>query len=176
MKKKRKARVTLVIVLVVLFGGIISRRIFFVPKFSDEKLFTLRIYKPWNYESLHYTVLCDGTLIVQHRELELGREKLSEEKMKKIRKMFKPAKVYNMFRGIEASMTDGVSKYIILYDQNNKEIEVGGYMLKGSAIPVLFDSLYKLLSDDYTQMWDDRLQDCIRNNKDFREEIQKNNW
>jgi len=176
MKKKRKIFVAVAVFLLLVVGGILLRKIVMTPKFSDEKLFSLRIYEPWDYESLHYTVLCDGTLIVEAKGLELGREQLSEEKMQEIHKMFNPAKVYNMFPGVEGTMTDGISKYIILYDRNNKEIKVGGYMLVGSQIPELFGSLYGLLSDDYTQMWDDRLQDCIKNNKNFREELKKNNW
>lgn len=176
MKKKRKTQIFVgIVLLLVVFGvgGLIFKYIFITPKFSDEKLFSLKIYEPWIYESLHYTVLSDGTLIVQYYDTELGREQLSEEKMNEINKTFNATKVYNMFPGVEGNMTDGVTKYIILYDENNNEIKVGGYMISGSKIPYLFDTLYDMLEDDYTRMWDARLQECVQNGSNFNEEIVK---
>ena len=72
-----------------------------LPEFSDETMFTLRIYQPWFYESLHYTLQSDGTLIVLYYDTELGRETLSDERMKKIKKIFSPEKVYKMNVGKE---------------------------------------------------------------------------
>ncbi|MBP5191709.1 MAG: hypothetical protein J6Z74_00020, partial [Eubacterium sp.] len=43
-------------------------------KFSEDTMFSLRVYEPWMYESLHYTLMSDGTLIVLYYDTELGRE------------------------------------------------------------------------------------------------------
>lgn len=174
MKKKKALKIIsgFLLVSVVLFiGGYLLKYFFMTPKFSEEKLFSLKIYEPWIYESLHYTLLCDGTLIVQYFDEEIGREQLPEEKMEEIKKEFDARRVYNMFQGVEGDMTDGVSKYIVLYDENNNEIKLGGYMISWSELPYLFDTLYYMLEDDYTKMWDDRLQDCVKNGKNFREEF-----
>ena len=141
-----------------------------IPQFSENTMFTLRIYEPWIYESLHYTVQNDGTLIVLYYSTELGREKLSDEKMKEIRKVFSPEKVYTMDIGKEDDMTDGVQRYIILYDSEDNEIQIGGYELKGGDhFNRYFDRLYELVQDDYTKQWSDKLDECIRDNTTFAE-------
>ncbi len=133
------------------------------PGFSEDTMFSLRIYQPWFYESLHYTLQTDGTLIVQYYDTELGREKLSDEKMEEIRKVFSPEKVYSMNVGREDDRTDGTSRYIILYDHDGNEIEIGGYELKGGDhFNRYFYKLYALLEDDYTKQWSDKLDECMR--------------
>jgi hypothetical protein len=44
----------------------------------------------------------------------------------RIRKVFSPEKVYTMDIGKEDDMTDGVQRYIILYDYEDNEIQIGG--------------------------------------------------
>ncbi len=141
-----------------------------LPEFSDETMFTLRIYQPWFYESLHYTLQSDGTLIVLYYDTELGRETLSDERMKKIKKIFSPEKVYKMNVGKEDERTDGTSRYIILYDSNGNEIEIGGYELKGGAgFNSYFYDLYALMEDDYTKQFSDILDECNRECTTYRD-------
>ena len=143
-----------------LFSSIINRN---TPGFSEDTMFSLRIYEPWFYESLHYTLQTDGTLIVQYYDTELGREKLSDEKMEEIRKVFSPEKVYSMNVGREDDRTDGTRRYIILYDHDGNEIEIGGYeLIGGDHFNSYFDKLYALLEDDYTKQWSDKLDECMR--------------
>ena len=85
-------------VLLTFFTGCAKKEI---PEFSDDTMFTLRISQPWYFESLHYTLKSDGTLIVLYHDLELGQETLSNERMNKIKKVFSPEKVYNMNIGKE---------------------------------------------------------------------------
>ena len=139
-----------------------------IPEFSDNTMFTLRVYEPWIYESLHYTLQNDGTLIVLYYSTELGRETLSEEKMEEIRKVFSPEKVYSMDIGREDDRTDGTSRYIILYDSDENEISIGGYELKGGDhFNKYFDKLYELVQDDYTKQWTDMMDECIRDGVTF---------
>ena len=139
-------------------------------EFSENTLFTLRVYEPWIYESLHYTLQNDGTLIVLYYSTELGREKLSEEKMKQIRKVFSPEKVYSMNIGKEDDRTDGTSRYIVLYDSDENQIEIGGYELKGGDhFNSYFDKLYELVQDDFTKQWSDKVDECIRDNTTYGE-------
>lgn len=141
-----------------------------LPEFSDETMFTLRIYQPWFYESLHYTLQSDGTLIVLYYDTELGRETLSDERMKKIKKIFSPEKVYKMNVGKEDERTDGTSRYIILYDSNGNEIEIGGYELKGGdRFNSYFYDLYALMEDDYTKQFSDILDECNRECTTYRD-------
>ncbi len=95
------------------------------PVFSENTMFSLRIYEPWFYEYLHFTLESDGTLIVQYYDTELGRKQLSDERMEEIRKVFSPEKVNSMDVGRENDMTDGVSRYIILYDHNGNCYQAG---------------------------------------------------
>lgn len=140
------------------------------PEFSENTMFTLRIYEPWIYESLHYTLQNDGTLIVLYFNTELGREKISDEKMEEIRKVFSPEKVYSMDIGKEDDITDGTQRYIILYDHDENEIEIGGYELRGGDdFNGYFDKLYQLVQDDYTKQWSDKLDECIRDGKTFKD-------
>ena len=133
------------------------------PVFSEDTMFSLRIYEPWFYESLHFTLENNGTLIVQYYDTELGREQLSDERMEEIRKVFSPEKVYSMDVGREDNMTDGIRRYIILYDHEGNEIEIGGYELEGGDhFNRYFDKLYALLEDDYTKQWSDKLDECMR--------------
>lgn len=139
-------------------------------EFSENTMFTLRVYEPWIYESLHYTLQNDGTLIVLYYSTELGREKLSEEKMKQIRKVFSPEKVYSMNIGKEDDRTDGTSRYIVLYDSDENQIEIGGYELKGGDhFNSYFDKLYELVQDDFTKQWSDKVDECIRDNTTYGE-------
>ncbi|MBO4346380.1 MAG: hypothetical protein J5840_01930 [Lachnospiraceae bacterium] len=141
-----------------------------LPEFSDETMFTLRIYQPWFYESLHYTLQSDGTLIVLYYDTELGRETLSDERMKKIKKVFSPEKVYKMNVGKEDERTDGTSRYIILYDSNGNEIKIGGYELKGGdRFNSYFYDLYALMEDDYTKQFSDILDECNRECTTYRD-------
>ena len=140
------------------------------PEFSRDTMFSLRIYEPWFYESLHYTLKNDGTLIVQYFNTELGREKLSDEKMEKIREIFSPEKVWSMDIGEEDDMTDGVRRYIVLYDSGENEIEIGGYELRGGdGFNSYFSHLYKLVQDDYTKQWSDLLDECARDQTTYGE-------
>ena len=124
-------------------------------------MFSLRIYEPWFYESLHFTLESDGTLIVQYYDTELGREQLSDERMEEIRKVFSPEKVYSMDVGREDNRTDGTSRYIILYDHEGNEIEIGGYeLIGGDNFNRYFNKLYSLLEDDYTKQWSDKIEEC----------------
>jgi hypothetical protein len=133
-----------------------------VNEFSENTMFTLRVYEPWIYESLHYTLQTDGTLIVLYYNTELGREQLSDERMEEIRKVFSPEKVYSMNVGRENDRTDGTSRYIILYDSEENEISIGGYELEGGDhFNRYFDKLYALLEDDYTKQWSDKIDECI---------------
>ena len=146
------------------------------PGFSEKTMFSLRIYQPWIYESLHYTLENDGTLIVQYFNTELGREKLSDEKMKKIRKVFSPKKVYSMDVGIENDRTDGTRRYIVLYDADGNEIEIGGYELEGGDnFNRYFYELYDLVQDDYTKQWSDKLDECKRDGTTYGERYLKQN-
>ena len=145
-----------------------------VSVFSENTMFSLRIYEPWIYESLHYTLKSDGTLIVQYYNTELGREKLSEEKMKAIRKIFSPEKVSSMNIGKENDRTDGTSRYIILYDADENEIKIGGYELEGGDhFNKYFNDLYELLQDDYTKQWSDKLDECIQDDTTYGERYLK---
>ena len=133
------------------------------PVFSEDTMFSLRIYEPWFYESLHFTLESDGTLIVQYYDTELGREQLSDERMEEIRKVFSPEKVYSMDVGREDNMTDGIRRYIILYDHEGNEIEIGGYeLIGGDNFNSYFNKLYSLLEDDYTKQWSDKIEECER--------------
>ncbi len=141
-----------------------------VPEFSENTMFTLRIYEPWFYESLHYTLLNDGTLIVLYYDTELGREKLSDEKMEEIRNFFSPESVYTMDVGKEADRTDGTQRYIILYDSDENEIKVGGYELEGGDdFDGYFHILYHMLEDDYTKQWSDKLDECMQDSTTYGE-------
>ena len=134
-----------------------------VTEFSENTMFTLRVYEPWIYESLHYTLQTDGTLIVLYYNTELGREQLSDEKMEEIRKVFTPEKVYSMNVGKENDRTDGTSRYIILYDSDENEISIGGYELEGGDhFNRYFNKLYALMQDDFTKQWSDKIDECIR--------------
>ena len=144
-------------------------------EFSDEIMFSLRIYEPWIYESLHYTLLSDGTLIVKYYDTELGRETISSDRMDKINKIFSPEKVYNMNVGKEGDFTDGVSTYIVLYDKNGDEIEVGGYEVSSRKFNKLFNDLYALCEDDYTKQFSDLLDECNREGTTYRDKYLKNN-
>ncbi|MCR5251882.1 MAG: hypothetical protein K6E50_14880 [Lachnospiraceae bacterium] len=140
------------------------------PQFSDETMFTLRISEPWFYESLHYTLKSDGTLIVLYYNDELGREQLSEERMEEIRKVFSPEKVYNMDIGKEDEMSDGVSRYIILYDKDGIEMDIGGYELRGGDnFNRYFQKLYDLMEDDYTEQFAEKLRECAAECVTYRE-------
>ena len=133
-----------------------------IPQFSDEIMFTLKRREPWIYESLEFTLMCDGTLLVQYRGKELGREQLSDERMKEINKVFNPKKVYTMNVGREDDMTDGTSRYIYLYDAEGNQIEIGGYELKGGDnFNRYFEKLYTLCEDDYTKQYSDLLLECM---------------
>ena len=134
-----------------------------IPQFSDETMFTLKTREPWIYESLEFTLMCDGTLLVQYRGRELGREQLSEERMAEINKVFNPKKVYTMNVGKEnENMTDGTARYIYLYDAEGNQIEIGGYELKGGDnFNRYFDKLYALCEDDYTKQFSDLLLECM---------------
>ena len=132
-------------------------------KFSEDTMFSLRVYEPWMYESLHFTLMSDGTLIVLYYDTELGREHLSDERMNAIREFFSPEKVYDMDIGIEDTRTDGISNYIILYDADGNEIEAGGYeLVGGDDFNGYFNTLYRMLEDDYTKQFSDKLDECAR--------------
>ena len=134
-----------------------------LPEFSENTMFTLRVYQPWFYESLHYTLLNDGTLIVLYYDTELGREQLSDDRMEEIRSFFSPEMVYTMDVGKEADRTDGTQRYIILYDSDENEIKVGGYELEGGEdFNGYFHVLYQMLEDDYTKQWSDKLDECMQ--------------
>ena len=134
-----------------------------MPVFSEDTMFSLRIYEPWFYESLHFTLESDGTLIVQYYDTELGREQLSDERMEEIREIFSPEKVYSMDVGREDNRTDGISRYIILYDYEGNEIEIGGYeLIGGDHFNRYFNKIYALLEDDYTKQWSDKIEECER--------------
>ena len=142
----------------------------YLPQFSEETMFTLKVSEPWIYESLGYTLKSDGTLIVLYRGNELGREQLSEERMSKIRKLFSPAKVYRMNVGKEDERTDGTSRYIILYDADGEEISIGGYELRGGdGFNRYFDKLYALCEDDYTKQFSDLLRECAGEGTTYQE-------
>lgn len=134
-----------------------------MPRFSDEIMFTLKRREPWIYESLEFTLMFDGTLLVQYRGKELGREQLSDERMAEINKVFNQRKVYTMNVGKENEhMTDGVSRYIILYGHDGSEFQIGGYELKGGAgFNQYFEKLYSLCEDDYTKQYSDLLLECM---------------
>jgi len=141
-----------------------------MPEFSDETMFTLKVSEPWIYESLGYTLKSDGTLIVLYRGNELGREQLSDERMSEIRKQFSPGKVYSMNVGKEDNMTDGTSRYIILYDSNENEIMIGGYELRGGdRFNSYFAKLYALCEDDYTKQFSDLLLECMSEGTTYQE-------
>jgi hypothetical protein len=141
-----------------------------MPEFSDETMFTLKVSEPWIYESLGYTLKSDGTLIVLYRGNELGREQLSDERMSEIRKFFSPGKVYSMNVGKEDDMTDGTSRYIILYDSNENEITIGGYELRGGdRFNSYFAKLYALCEDDYTKQFSDLLLECMSEGTTYQE-------
>ena len=141
------------------------------PQFSGETMFTLKVSEPWIYESLGYTLKSDGTLIVLYRGNEIGREQLSEERINEIRKLFSPSKVYNMNVGKEdENMTDGTSRYIILYDADGNEIMIGGYELRGGAgFNSYFAKLYVLCEDDYTKQFSDLLRECASEGTTYQE-------
>ena len=141
-----------------------------MPHFSEDTMFTLRIRQPWIYESLYYTLKSDGTLIVLYYNTELGREKLSDERMSEIKKVFSPEKVYTMNVGKEDDMTDGTSRYIILYDSGENEIEIGGYELRGGdRFNRYFEKLYNLCEDDYTKQFSDLLDECAQEGTTYRD-------
>ena len=141
-----------------------------MPEFSDDIMFTMRIYEPWIYESLHYTLMSDGTLIVLYYDTELGRETLSDERMNEIEEYFSPEEVYEMDLGEEDDRTDGISRYIILYDADGNEIRLGGYELKGGDhFNRYYDKLYSLLEDDYTKQFSDLLNECSADGTTYRE-------
>lgn len=134
-----------------------------MPEFSDDTMFTLKRREPWIYESLEFTLKFDGTLLVQYRGQELGREQLPDERMAEINKVFNQRKVYTMDVGKEnENMTDGVSRYIILYGSDGSEFQIGGYELKGGAgFNKYFEKLYALCEDDYTKQYSDLLLECM---------------
>ena len=139
-------------------------------QFSNDTMFTMRIYEPWFYESLHYTLKSDGTLIVLYYDTELGREQLSEDRMNAIKEVFSPEKVYDMDVGIEDCRTDGTSRYIILYDAEGNEIQVGGYeLVGGDNFDHYFDTLYQMLEDDYTKQFSDKLDECAQECVTYKE-------
>ena len=139
-------------------------------KFSEDTMFSLRVYEPWMYESLHYTLMSDGTLIVLYYDTELGREHLSDERMNAIREIFSPEKVYDMDIGIEDTRTDGISNYIILYDAEGNEIEAGGYeLVGGDDFNHYFNTLYQMLEDDYTKQFSDKLDECAQEGVTYRD-------
>ena len=176
MKTKRKFLSLLMTAMVLLtfFTGCTKKE---VPEFSDDTMFTLRISQPWYFESLHYTLKSDGTLIVLYYDLELGRETLSNERMNKIKKVFSPEKVYNMNIGKENERTEGDSKYIILYDSNGNEIKIGGYELEGGDhFSSYFDKLYRLCEDDYTKKFSDKLFECAGEQTTFYEKYLNSNY
>ena len=141
-----------------------------VPQFSEDTMFTLKVSQPWFYESLGYTLKTDGTLIVLYRGNEIGREQLSEERINKIKKLFSPAKVYRMNVGKEDERTDGTSRYIILYDSEEKALEIGGYELKGGdRFNSYFHDLYSLCEDDYTKQFSDLLDECAKECTTYQE-------
>ena len=148
--------------------------VFCDAQFSEDTMFSLRIYQPWIYESLHFTLKSDGTLIVLYYNDELGREQLSEERMNEIREVFSAEKVYNMDIGREDERTDGTRRYIILYDACGNEIEIGGYELRGGdGFNSYFEKLYRLLEDDYTKQFSDQIDECNQNGITFREKLDK---
>ena len=141
-----------------------------VPQFSEDTMFTLKVSQPWIYESLGYTLKSDGTLIVLYRGNEIGREQLPEDRMKKIKKLFSPAKVYRMNVGKEDERTDGTSRYIFLYDQDENKIEIGGYELRGGDnFNSYFHKLYTLCEDDYTKQFSDLLRECASEGTTYQE-------
>jgi hypothetical protein len=130
----------------------------------------MRIYQPWIYESLHYTLKSDGTLIVLYYDTELGREKLSEERMSDIKEVFSPEKVYDMDVGIEDSRTDGTKRNIVLYDTDGNEIKVGGYeLVGGDNFNHYFDTLYQMLEDDFTKQFSDKLDECAEEGVTYKD-------
>ena len=79
-------------------------------------------------------------------------------------------KVYKMNVGKEDERTDGTSRYIILYDSNGNEIEIGGYELKGGdRFNSYFYDLYALMEDDYTKQFSDILDECNRECTTYRD-------
>ena len=174
--KKFIKRMTLIISVLILsvsaLSGCVGNDI---PEFSKQTMFTLRVYEPWIYESLHYTLLNDGTLIVLYYNTELGREQLSDERMAAIRKIFSQEKVYKMNVGKEDERTDGTSRYIVLYDSGENEIRIGGYELTGRKFQNLFAKLYALCEDDYTRQFSDLLDECNRDGTTYQDRYMKNN-
>ena len=168
--KKILATVSILILAVLSITGCGKK----TPKFSDEIMFSLREYEPWFYESLHYTLLSDGTLIVQYFDTELGRETLSSDRMDKIKKKFSAENVYNMNVGKEGDFTDGTTRYIVLYDENGNEIKVGGYEVSSSKFQSLFYDLYALCEDDYTKQFSDLLDECMREGVTYYDKYMRN--
>ena len=72
--------------------------------------------------------------------------------------------------GKEDDRTDGTSRYIVLYDSDENQIEIGGYELKGGDhFNSYFDKLYELVQDDFTKQWSDKVDECIRDDTTYGE-------
>ena len=95
--------------------------------------------------------------------------------MRDIRDYFSPEYVYNMNIGEEDDMTDGCSRYIVLYDDSENEILIGGYeLVGGDRFNRYFDRLYAMLEDDYTKQFSDLLLECMAEGVTFDEKYLRN--